>query len=169
MKRSKRPIRKAKCLVVCEGETEIKLVEMLKRISGSRRGWHLEDAHGGSPDKILKEAVIRFKRIKLNAEISEVFVVLDSEGEWKNEYDEFAKKNHLKLIINVPCSEAEFLRIKGVTFPEGSPPHELKSLIKTRYGKEPPNLWSDFTAADLSSICSCVPRYKSFVNFLCEE
>jgi hypothetical protein len=99
-------------LVVVEGDTEFAFCLYLKSIGARGRGFqiHVENAHGGSPDKIVQRA----QRLTKQATYDRVVIIFDHDCDLTIRGEKIIRSLHATVFRFSPCVEGFYLKLMGL-------------------------------------------------------
>jgi 5S rRNA maturation endonuclease (ribonuclease M5) len=130
MARSKRiPVQRDSVLVVVEGETDQAFCKYLKSQLSPGRGIQIvvENAHGGSPDKIIEHA----RNLNRLRRADRVIIIFDGDKAMTETGEALAEKMNAEIIQFHPCIEGFFLLLLGEKAPPMS--KECKRAFRKNY------------------------------------
>ena len=105
-------------LVVVEGDTEFAFCLYLKGLGSHGRNIqiHIENAHGGSPDKIVERA----RRLARQSAYDQVVIVFDQDRPLGKAGEKTIRSLRAQVFCFQPCVEGFFLQLMGRPVPADS-------------------------------------------------
>ena len=110
MKKRRSRILKRTRLIFGEGAVEGNFLRYLHKTYYVRTSaWSVkaDNGLGGDPVSVLRQALQRTQQV----DYDEVYLLLDTDREWRKEFKLEAEKNQIQLIGTTPCIEGLFLEI----------------------------------------------------------